>query len=561
MAPSPVGSSRVNVAQGNEDLDPYASGWSGLNKLLRQGHSWSGNERHAAFLNLGRGHFAEVAQACGLDLADDGRALALIDWDWDGDQDLLLSNRSEPRLRILENRVVEAPSAFCVRPEDEDGNPLIGTRIEIGDPERPIVRALRAGEGYLAQSSRWLHFPFAGLAEEASQRVRVYWPGSSVPQQVDAPKRSGFYHLRRGTKRLVLGEERKRSFPDALTSIRANAKRETTRFVPAAPVPMPQLGIDNSKGGSLDLFGIRPGGEGKGTGRPVLLHVFASWCAPCVRELPQIVLESEALSESGIAFLALSVDEEGAGRDSARALMERLEWPFAWGFLHQDSAEVLDGLAGLLLDQERRLPLPTSFLVDPEGLLRAIYFGPVSTTTIRKDTSLFDLEQDAFTEAASPFSGPWHKPIAGTSLAWLARRFEARGLKETVREYTRGDIQVVQSSPADVIHGFGRAAASKGELGKAFAYFLQTLEKDPNHFDAQLDIGVLLHRQGKLKEAIVAYAKALRLRPQHVDLHFNLGLAYLALGDSEAARSEVRWLEANAPELATVLERELGKKR
>ena len=57
----------------------YLEGWLATEQQVREGRSWSGNERHSAFLNLGDGHFVDVAEASGFAFPEDGRGLALVD--------------------------------------------------------------------------------------------------------------------------------------------------------------------------------------------------------------------------------------------------------------------------------------------------------------------------------------------------------------------------------------------------------------------------------------------------------------------------------------------------
>ena len=84
----------------------YRKAWKALNTMLEEGRSYSGFERNCAFLNLGGGQtqFADISGACGLDLMDDGRAIAVTDWDFDGKLDFWISNRTAPRIRLQHNR-------------------------------------------------------------------------------------------------------------------------------------------------------------------------------------------------------------------------------------------------------------------------------------------------------------------------------------------------------------------------------------------------------------------------------------------------------------------------
>lgn len=47
-------------------------------------------------------------------------------------------------------------------------------------------------------------------------------------------------------------------------------------------------------------------------GRIVLLNLWATWCAPCVRELPALDKLQAQLEPAGVSVVALSVDREGA---------------------------------------------------------------------------------------------------------------------------------------------------------------------------------------------------------------------------------------------------------
>ena len=137
------------------------------------------------FLNLGQGdgRFATASAVTGFDFDDDARAVVPVDWDGDGDLDLWLANRTAPMLRFLKN--THCDGRVLGEPADWVTFRLVATRgvrdaiggrvtVRLGAGVR-MVRVLKAGEGFLTQTGKSLHF---GLGEAGKiQSVVVRWPG------------------------------------------------------------------------------------------------------------------------------------------------------------------------------------------------------------------------------------------------------------------------------------------------------------------------------------------------------------------------------------------------
>ncbi len=159
-------------------VENYRDAWRAADDLLRQGASWSGEEPNCCFLNLGGGSFAEIAPLWGADLRDDSRATAVSDWDLDGDLDLWLSNRTSPRVRFLQNRGTTGQNYLTLRLEAVHGNrDAIGSRIRLetgGEQPQILSRTVRAGEGYLTQSSKRQHFGLGSHGGDVT--LTVWWP-------------------------------------------------------------------------------------------------------------------------------------------------------------------------------------------------------------------------------------------------------------------------------------------------------------------------------------------------------------------------------------------------
>ena len=96
--------------------DPDASSAHvALSSMIDSGRSFSGRERNCVFLNTRDGRFANLSAGSGLDFPDDGRALAVCDWDQDGDLDLWLSARTGPMLRFVRNDSGDGHNFVAVR--------------------------------------------------------------------------------------------------------------------------------------------------------------------------------------------------------------------------------------------------------------------------------------------------------------------------------------------------------------------------------------------------------------------------------------------------------------
>ena len=61
-----------------------------------------------------------------------------------------------------------------------------------------------------------------------------------------------------------------------------------------------------SDGGTISLS--------KWAGRPLLINFWATWCAPCIAELPALSRAAAALAGDGITVLLVSIDRGGAAK-------------------------------------------------------------------------------------------------------------------------------------------------------------------------------------------------------------------------------------------------------
>lgn len=99
-------------------------------------------------------------------------------------------------------------------------------------------------------------------------------------------------------------------------------------------------------------------------GRVVLLNLWATWCAPCLEELPALNRLQEQFDSEGLVVLTVSDEpretlvrfaQERTHRTVNAYLPDEADWPFPYSRV--------DGAR------------PTSFIIDREGVIRATWPG------------------------------------------------------------------------------------------------------------------------------------------------------------------------------------------
>jgi Flp pilus assembly protein TadD len=76
---------------------------------------------------------------------------------------------------------------------------------------------------------------------------------------------------------------------------------------------------------------------------------------------------------------------------------------------------------------------------------------------------------------------------------------------------------------------------SRSDFDGAIAKLKNVLAQEPEHFDAQLALGMAFYRKGDFTAAIAEGHKAEKLRPKEQLVHTNLSLFYMKSGDKVTA--------------------------
>jgi peroxiredoxin len=98
-------------------------------------------------------------------------------------------------------------------------------------------------------------------------------------------------------------------------------------------------------------------------GRPVFVNFWATWCPPCLEEMPAMERLLRAQKDAGLVMLAVTVD---ANPKLVAPFVERHRFTFTVGL---DAKMELAHTYGVRA-------LPSSFVIDRDGRLTAIAIGP-----------------------------------------------------------------------------------------------------------------------------------------------------------------------------------------
>ncbi len=134
---------------------------------------------------------------------------------------------------------------------------------------------------------------------------------------------------------------------------------------PSRPYPAPEFGLPDLNGHPVHLSDFR--------GKAVVLNFWATWCAPCRREIPWFVDFQKEYGAQGLQIIGVSMDD--SGKDAVAPFVRKMgiDYPV---LLDDTRVSSLYGAEDVL---------PTTFYISRRGYVIASATGMIGKTEVERN--------------------------------------------------------------------------------------------------------------------------------------------------------------------------------
>ena len=101
-------------------------------------------------------------------------------------------------------------------------------------------------------------------------------------------------------------------------------------------------------------------------GKVVLMNLWATWCGPCVEEMPELIAMQEKYKDQGFEVIGLNADDEDADKIKSFAAKQNLNYTLGWA-----DQELMNEFVKVT----NLGAIPQSILVNREGKMTGVFTG------------------------------------------------------------------------------------------------------------------------------------------------------------------------------------------
>ena len=107
-------------------------------------------------------------------------------------------------------------------------------------------------------------------------------------------------------------------------------------------------------------------------GKVVVLNFWATWCPPCIEEMPSLVQIQKKLQDKGVTVLGISVDDDAI--DYHKFLKD---YGIEFLTVREGGTKTDTGVISLTANKYGTFKIPESYIIDRSGTIRRKFIGAV----------------------------------------------------------------------------------------------------------------------------------------------------------------------------------------
>jgi len=101
-------------------------------------------------------------------------------------------------------------------------------------------------------------------------------------------------------------------------------------------------------------------------GKVMVINLWASWCGPCRREVPEYESVRKAYTDRGVVFIGLTTEDPRSESERVRRFVREVNFGFLLGWADREMARVL---------MNGRNSIPQTLVVNPDGRIVSHWNG------------------------------------------------------------------------------------------------------------------------------------------------------------------------------------------
>ena len=146
-------------------------------------------------------------------------------------------------------------------------------------------------------------------------------------------------------------------------------------FPPVMDEPVPDIELVDLEGNTFSLQDF--------AGRPIVLNFWATWCTPCIEEMPELQTYSDAQGEDGVVVISVTDPNNGQNMELIREFVDEHDLTFRIGI---DLESELHSAMTIL---EMGF-LPVTLFIDADGIVRTRLIRQVDVAILEAEVALIE---------------------------------------------------------------------------------------------------------------------------------------------------------------------------